>query len=367
MELKLKKLIPLSGILLSCLTATALSAHEMHQMQQQSVGQIADHDSGKYREITPNAGPRVSEGADVILSADFIYWHSQQEGLEYAGKGFSSSGDAPCGGTLRPDFGFDPGFKVDLGLGLGHDGWDIIAEYTWLHSSDSSSTPCQGPTEIDNGPIYPLWNIGGVVPYNPTSSDILGARLNRWKLRFNVIDLEMGRNFFVSQYLKMRPFIGFKGAWIDQEYDVTYRAANDRILRMKQDHDFWGFGLRTGMDLAWHFAKDWSFYGDIALSTLWSQFDVHRTDTITTNGVDSSKPVNRGGDGSHRMKPVIETGLGLRWQIWFGDHDDYHFLVQAGWENQVWWGQNKMITQGQGASNGDLSLQGLTLKIRFDF
>ncbi|NDE82432.1 MAG: hypothetical protein EB051_02290, partial [Chlamydiia bacterium] len=31
--------------------------------------------------ITPPVSPRVTHGADIFISADFIYWYAQQDGL----------------------------------------------------------------------------------------------------------------------------------------------------------------------------------------------------------------------------------------------------------------------------------------------
>ncbi len=320
-------------------------------------GKITGYNVSSYREITPEAGPRVAHGADAALSVDFIYWQSDLEGLQYAIEGSEQGGR-----TLRPESGFDPGFKIALGLNIDHDGWDIIAEYTSLRS-DSAANPCQDSANLDSGSIYPLWNIGGAVSQNP--SGILNATLNKWKLRFNVIDLAMGRNFFISQHLKVRPFVGFKSAWIDQIYEVTYHGLHK--LQMRQDHDSWGLGLRMGVNLAWHFAKNWSLYGYTALSTLWSQFIVHRFDTDTLVGNPAMEKINMDGDPGHRLKPVLEFSLGLRWQMWFGKHENHHVLLQAGWETQVWWNHNHMITLRQGFSHGNLGLQGLTVKLQLDF
>jgi len=53
--------------------------------------------------------------------------------------------------------------------------------------------------------------------------------------------------------------------------------------------------------------------------------------------------------------------MGLRWQMQYDDNK-MGFLIQAGWDQQVWINHAQFTNQ---ASN--LSLQGLDLKIRFDF
>ena len=304
------------------------------------------------RIITPNAGPRVCMGADVFVTADFILWTPREEGLEYAMTG----ANAPTSqGSLRePDFGLEPGFKVGLGLNLGHDGWDIFAEYTWLRSDVDDS--------VRSSTMDWLWRDG----VSPDRADA------RWDFHFNVIDLELGRNFFVSQYLTLRPHYGFKGTWQDQDYTSRaefLNAAGDVTLRNKmvQDFDYWGFGIRTGLDTAWHFSSSWSIFGNFAISALWSGFDIDRKDTQFSAVADTTITQLNTENNFHTILPVLELAIGLRWETWFSD-DDYHFGIDAGWEEQVWWGMNRLIVRQQPQrDNGDLTLQGFTLKFRFDF
>ncbi|MCB1117245.1 MAG: hypothetical protein KDK50_01545 [Chlamydiia bacterium] len=305
--------------------------------------------------ITPNAGPRVCMGADVFVTADFILWTYRQEGMEFAMTG-STGTVTSQGRVFEPSFGLEPGFKVGLGLNLGHDGWDVFAEYTWLTTNATRKVR-------DNNTMTNLWNGG-------SQAQVLTGS---WDSDFNVIDLELGRNFFVSQYLTLRPHYGLKGSWQSQDFkvisDVNNILTGNLLSRrtMKQGFDYWGIGIRTGMDTAWHFTKCWSIYGNFALSALWSGFDIDRKDETfnNTNGV-TTQNVNTENDFK-TVLPVLEIALGLRWEMWFSN-DDYHFGIDAGWEEQVWWGMNRYIVLSQPQrDNGDLTFQGLTLKFRFDF
>jgi len=100
--------------------------------------------------ITPPVAPVVSNGADVFVTGDFIYWNSYQEGLGYAISG-QNIGDTTKGGVAKnnniargtvaeADSDFQPGFKVGLGLMFEHDGWDLFAQYTWLNPSTETTS-----------------------------------------------------------------------------------------------------------------------------------------------------------------------------------------------------------------------------------
>lgn len=323
--------------------------------------------------ITPSAGPRVDHGIDVFMTADFLYWTARMDGLGYVHTGASAgTTNAPKGKTRYPDWRWKPGFKVGLGLNIPHDGWDVYAEYTWLHSSAWDS--------LDNNQlgVFPIWNISNLVYFADSVYNIEYAKAN-WNLSFNTIDLSLGRNYFISRYLTLRPFVGFKGAWNNQDYHVNYLFVTDETTsrgKMKNDQSYWGIGLRSGLNTAWHFTQAWSIYGDLSLSILWSQFDVRRTDIRNDSrngGGENSPPVGidiatfNTKNSFHTLKGVLELGIGMRGEWWFCE-DRYHFLIQGGWEEHLWINHNQLVKALASQSQpGDLILQGLTIKARFDF
>ncbi|HPE85272.1 MAG TPA: Lpg1974 family pore-forming outer membrane protein [Chlamydiales bacterium] len=299
-------------------------------------------------DVFPEAGPLVCDGADVYFTGTFILWTPRQDGLEYAISGVGNN--VGKGDVHSIDFGVEPGFKVGLGWDLPHDDWDLYAQFTWLHADGDGKT-----TKA---------NTAGIV--NPQFDPIISNKAN-WNLKFNVIDLELGRNFFVSKYLKLRPFGGFKGTWQDQDYSVNY--VTDNIIRNDAkttiDQDFWGFGIRGGCNTAWHFTNSWSVFGNCAISALWSGYDVDRKDVDTFLGIDDTTLNTQ--NNYHTISPVLELILGIRYDLWFY-YDEYHLSIDAGWEEQVWWGHNRYVVINQPQQNGgNLSFQGLTLTVRFDF
>lgn len=323
--------------------------------------------------ITPSAGPRVDHGIDVFMTTEFLCYTARMDSLGYLRSGATDGRtDAVYGKTRYPDWRWKPGFKIGLGLNLPQDGWDVNAEYTWLHSSAWDLV-----NKNQNG-FLPTWNIANVFSQTSNVTSIQAARIN-WKLEFNAVDLLLGRNFFVSHFLTLRPFVGFKGSWINQDYHVRYIFANDEVattLRMKNDQSYWGIGLRSGINTAWRFTQTWGIYGNIALSALWSQFEVERKDSRTDSrngGGDNELPLNvtvspiRFQDSFHTLKGVLELGIGMCGEWWFFE-DRYHFSVQAGWEEQLWFNHNQLVkTLFSQLAHGDLLLQGLTIKTRFDF
>lgn len=384
MKTKLKKLLPVAGVVcgFSSLLNAAQDDRSMQHQNQGMMRQNTQHTNGddtSFRQITPNAGPRVTNGADVFVTADFIYWTARQDNLAFAYTGVDPSvSDAVAspvdsrGTTYTAPRKYEPGFKVGLGLNLGHDGWDVFLEYTWFRSNNTDTATA------GSLPYQRLVPASVAIP-SALDFEILTVTngTGSWRFRFNNFDLELGRNFYVSQYLTLRPHIGLKGNWINQYFDESgsgvwvgdtplnnlgYGYGSVSSATINRSQKWWGVGIRSGIDTAWYFDKNWSIFGDFALSGLWGRFNVSGKATIDgtygTPEIQQFVPVWTGAN-YHTVKYVGEFQLGLRFDYWFSD-DDYHFGLSAAWEVQSWINHNQMTFT-------DLGLQGLTIKARFDF
>ncbi len=108
------------------------------------------------------------------------------------------------GKTPSPGFNFQPGFKVGAGFKFAHDGWDLYANYTWLNPAEVKASISDSKGDM----------VGPADPYFGTTT--LSNAKNTFKQSFNVLDLELGRQFFLSRFLTLRPYFGLKTTWITQ-------------------------------------------------------------------------------------------------------------------------------------------------------
>ncbi|MEM7174971.1 MAG: Lpg1974 family pore-forming outer membrane protein [Chlamydiota bacterium] len=331
--------------------------------------------------ITPNAGPRVNCGANVFLSADYLLWKLTQDGMMIGRTGivtdsevnaFFLEGDESgvSKGTQRgAGFHWESGFRVALGFNLPHDGWDLITEYTWLRSKSSS--------DLSSGNVSP---IGTETPVH----DQIRSRQTR---SYNVVNLELGRNFYASPFLMLRPHFGLSGTWQKQHWRVSEKAmsvsgtlgnidfpsAQNVVLIRRNTNKTWGIGTRIGLDTSWHLTTQWSFFGDLAFTAMWSSYNIKRKDTISAiaelNNISRTAnniPIlNIDADTFYRVSLVGETEIGLRWETWF-HNDNYHILAQIGWSETVWLEYMPFIIINFDGLN-NTSLHGLDIKFRFDF
>jgi hypothetical protein len=296
--------------------------------------------------ITPTVAPRVDKGMGILVDAAFIWWKSYVSNFDYA---------QINGNVLSPHFEFNPGFKLGTGMDLYHDGWDVYAEYTWVHQPDvknsgTSSTPGYSTLIIPYAEGIETGILSSVAITNTTA----------WrKSLFNILDGEVGRNFFISKRLTLRPSIGLKAASLFERSKISYIGngpVNSSSITLRQNLS--GLGIRGGFDTMWHIIPSFGFYGNLALTALWGSF--HNTfindSTINQNAISTSYYKN-----TQDIIPIVEVGLGLSYMVWFKENH-YQFYTKAGWEEQIWIGYNKNLINGMTSTYGSLTLQGLTVK-----
>ena len=317
--------------------------------------------------------PIKEECWTLFVTGDFIYWRASVDGLAYSASKWRNNLNENLGhGSVKhPDFAFEPGFKVGLGTRIAHDGWEFYSEYTWLHTGDKrGSTENANPLTTTSGAT---WFMEEAAPNSLLQPDfpLLTFAQGRWDLHFNSIDLSMARTSRVGRRFDMRPHFGFKGSWQRQHYSTHYTVnshlADSTRRRMSQDIDYWGFGMRTGFDAAFHLNKWFRISGETAISGLWSGFDVDRLDrSAPADGSSAELATFKTSNSYHTIVPVLEMFLGMRWEKRFNENL-YNYMMQLGWEHQVWWNMNQFYGAYEQGSHGALTLQGLTFQLRLDF
>jgi hypothetical protein len=319
-------------------------------------------------DITPGAGPRVIDGVDLFVTAEYLYWIAQEDNLQFASTGQASLSDSSVtvnsGMTKHPNFHYRSGFKTTLGWNFGHDVWDTQLTYTWMQNNHNTASLTGSPTNEVTPAFTPVIEL--------TSDDYFTSAKSRWGIHFNALDWELGRNSYLSKDLSLRPFLGLKASLQKQKFRNRYEGLRGDLhptefsYTNNQRMKFWGTGIRSGMNSSWHLSNSWSLYGDFALSALWGTFHTQRKDK---NKISESKTKNVSVNQEYHcnaVSPVLELALGLRKDEWFFE-DRVHISAQVGWEEQVWWNQNQFTVDRSIPRGGNLYLQGLTAKLRLDF
>lgn len=321
------------------------------QMQEVSV-QTA---SGNIGAKTAAASPLI-HGHHCFVTADFLYWNLEEGGTDYVISNTDNGTGVPFKGKRKNlEFGWDPGFRLGFGKIFDHDRWDTYFNYTWFQTRQSTSAEAH-----DGGALFALLGI--------IQSPLRTAHL-KMSFEFNAVDWELGRHYFVSHYLSLRPFVGLKTAWIDQHrhshYDVL--ANSDEEFSTRGKCQFWGIGPWAGFQANWHFCEHLSFFGKAAGSIMWGDFDAHEKQSDSIDGVWLNYKVDQ-----DRIVPMAQFQLGFSWETNLKDAC-YHLALNFSYEVQYWWQQNQFpyypgpTVPKMHPIHEDLSLQGLTFDVRLDF
>lgn len=289
------------------------------------------------------------EDFGVNVSADFVYWTLREEGLAYAASGIGAN--AAQGKIHEPEWVFRPGLKVGVALDLPRDGWDLSLNYTWI------STKAKGEmTREESGST-----IIGYYAVNGQQETLNEARAN-WFVNLNEASLVLGRETELSPYFNIRPYGGVTTGWINQDYDVRYVTESDQYQKIHLSQNYWGIGLKAGLESSYFLFNDFSLFCDLDVAVLWSLFKVSRKERVETITM-----MNTIGQ-THAFEPDISIEMGFRYETHFGKEGKYSFLVQASWENIIRILQNQLLLRmPETYHSGDMFSQGLTLKVCFGF
>lgn len=312
--------------------------------------------------VPPSPTPGEA-GPNVFISADYTLWTAREAGLAIAESTYySTASTAPVEGKVfYPDWKLRSGFKVDLGVYLPHDNWDLKAEYTWFYNKGNHMKDlgvAAGQT-LNTNWIDPLSGV-----------QTIASAAAKWDNWFNRIDVTLGRSFFAGHYLAIRPFMGLLGAWDNQDLDIQYKTTTTQANPYTIDNDqkWWGVGIYSGTESTFTFMSDssnqWSLFLNAGAALPWSKFDSKNTTKDDSGNTKASV-----GNDFYTVAPMIEATLGIRWETWWSD-GSWKFLLQAGWEEQVWFNHNNFVVPGSDANSigsGSYTMQGLTIKAAVAF
>lgn len=324
---------------------------------------------------------------DFYFNVSGLLMQAKQDGMEFGLA--DSTGQIPpsSAGTINHgrmegfssgnhDWDFQPGMRVGAGFYLDHDAWNLDFTWTWLNITDYKHA-----NEVTGGgSIIPLLALGVGTPAN-----MVGGRSSAtWGTSYNTFDIKLAKPYYVSRYFIVSPHFGVRGGWIDQHFSVDYAGSNadglgaDRNI-FHSDNDFWGVGVRTGLESSWILGKGWSLFGNVAASMLAGKFEVDQSYTVsTTQGYNIDHDY-------YQNVPNFELALGVEWGKFFNKKRN-HIGIKAGYEFHEWWDQLNIrkffsgtagipsaatpvtnnIYANDTVSRGNFTLNGFSLEVQLD-
>lgn len=325
----------------------------------------------------------VTCNGDWVVEVAGFYWKPYQENMEYAvynevtEEAWVAGFDYINANFENPNFKWDFGFKLGIGYNTTCDGWDFGVN--WTRFSGGANGKREAETE-DNAILYSFWSNGSL------GAGLIETEISvNWDLDLDLVDVELGREFWTGKRLAFRPFIGLRYASIDQDYTqvLRYKEQFAEYNTIKHRNDFTGFGARIGFDTSWILGCGFGFYSNLGTSILVGRHRLHNTETnrLLTAPFTKNK-FTEAYDSFKVGRFIADLGLGVEWSSLFCDCE-YGLTVSLGWEGHLFLNQNqmwKLNNRGPSATlgvpinvvqidkvRGDLLTQGWTLAVKFEF
>lgn len=401
MNWNFRKMGPAAAASLVAFTAVLNAADDSQVRNLENRVSALEQKKGAGGMINPPARPVIKNGADVFFTAELLVLKAHEDDLAYAIETTAAPvANGPNVGHAKHFSGkWGVGVRLGLGYNMGHDGWDIGLYWTHYNRSTGQHkesgdccAPCPCPSFFQ--PVY----FPKDYAYSPLSTPnifVTEAEGKKWKLSLNILDLELGREFFVSKWMTVRPHIGLRSAWIQQKFKIEYEqvtvgdgtnffagngstagtlstllpGAREDLVNMK--NNFWGIGLRGGLDTNWGLGAGFSLYGKLALAILWGHMHVNQKHTLHSGTTTTTLQITNVKNNFQICRPTADLMLGVRWDTTFSD-DSWGMGVNLGWEQHYFWSQNKTFRFDAGTGSldehdGDLSVSGAHVGLSFDF
>ena len=335
--------------------------------------------------INPPGRPQVRDGVDLFLFGQLLVWNAHENGLPFAIVNENSGHNLADSKVKNIHSEWDAGFRVGIGYNLPHDGWDL--NLAWLRFNTD------GEKKINAHSNRHVFSTRNQPREMNVFNDSCQKAHSRWDLHLNQLDLDLGREFFVSKWLTLRPHFGVRSDWVHQKWESHFRNfqgfqfINPQIntfppnkLEIEYKDEWWGIGLEGGLDTQWGLGSGWSLFGNMTGAILYGFHDIDVEDEVSPAVTISGyfTPTSKGTfvdmDNTYRVShPILDIMMGLRYDRMFSN-DQFHLGLQLGWEHHVYFSQNQFpvfvddVNLGTIVSNqGDLTFQGWTLSARFDF
>lgn len=320
---------------------------------------------------TALGSPQV-DGYGVDISVDVLYWRSRVQGTNYAISDNAGSTLLPWTGQFASaQADWDWGFRIGAGLTFDYDGWDVQAQYTYFENTGSDESVA-GNNDGIRQTRSPYWLMNGDL--NETFLDLdVGRAKSSIKIGFDNLDLQLGRNYYVSEALSLRPFVAAQTAWIDVTQRTVYSNLEgiyvDDSINVNETSKFWGLGPEIGVGSKWSVKNGVSVFGLVTGGLLYGNFDqTYSAWTSRTLGAFTENKVTITND-TNGVAPNTRLNVGLRYDTYLNNNAQ-HFGIALSYDTQYWFGVNKTAEPTDGiffTRYNDLSMQGITLSARLDF
>ena len=312
---------------------------------------------------------------DFYVFGDLLFLKAAEDGLDYAIEDSTAGsvafpvapGNIHGMSTQAHDWNWNYGARAGFGFYLNHDQWNIETRWMYLRINNDKTSYAPGET------LSPLWAPVQLITTSERASE-------RWTATMNIFDICLGKPFHASRYFVLNPNFGIRAAWIDQDLLTRYSwfysfpahpFVSNGIVEISSSNNYWGVGIRGGLNSEFLLGSGWALFGNFGLSMLFSKFEIKQD----SNGfVQSSNGDFEVHNDFYSNVPNLDLTFGMSFSHLFSKNKNMMSFKLA-YEFHEWFQQNHLrrfysntnFAYNQEVVHGDLTLNGLSFRVQFDF
>lgn len=259
----------------------------------------------------------------------------------------------------RPDFDWESGFKLGLGINLEHGQFDVYTYWTSLNAKAQNTLTSSN------------YAIESQIRFNAsdlTKSDFVNSLSYYAKFNLNSVDLEVGKSFYptVNSYFSLRPFLGLK--WIDlkEEFFAVAKTAStseDYPKYMELPYKFQGIGLSCGLNSCFHIVKHFSLVGNLNPALLYGKTKTTLITVQNSGHLDQEKITLT--NEKWQLMPYLKVFAGLNFGSAFFKNRTF-WSLNFGWQFDLFLDTNSSISP-LNEINSTLELSSFVAELRSEF
>ncbi|MGH2611993.1 MAG: Lpg1974 family pore-forming outer membrane protein [Rhabdochlamydiaceae bacterium] len=326
--------------------------------------------------------PKVSYDTDLFrennkiefINLEFLYWSVNESAMDYALKMKNPAWGATTEGVGQYkviDFGWNPGFRMNIGYFNAPHYWDAYLQYTYFKCTgqDRAHAP-KAPDLFLNGTWpQPAFDTQEEIPLAKAHSSV--------EMNLNVLDFLATRRFFPNPHLRMRLYGGATVGWLRQNWEIDYQDTADQTSHLHNHWKFTGAGVKAGYILDWFLGKGGIFFTGAVSAAVYAgdYHNINKQHSSDSNAgeFNTALPLRNVHYRDTRLVPYFQLLVGPSWQMAF---NRFRTELFAGYELNFWTNLHEVYRTTTAAptqakqtimSNSVMGIQGLTARWNFDF
>lgn len=310
----------------------------------------------------------------IYLELDYLLWFAIQDGISPSTTldlgGSSTNRGQELTVHSKDNFfrnNWDSGVRAVVGVKPPCKDWDARLGFTHYFTQERKSTSPMRRTFFAGDLPSSAFGQEVVPEFINPSADFTGigsqfTTKNKalWRLTFNQLDLDFGREFYVACDVTLRPYFGVRGLETNERLQLFYkddvlRGSSSIAATMDGKSHFRGVGAKGGFDTTITLVDGFDLWGSFSGSIIWGYSRIRQAfneDVVfgLLNGKSNAHQpklneeltiINHTSHSHQATVFNLDLGMGLRWNQWMNNGRSL-LSFKFGWEQHLFSNLNQL-------------------------